>query len=346
MTVINNTVNKDSSLNIINKIFIATLPNGYFGLASASWKTINTDLIAKHLIKDGYNCTIVPVDKLLDITLNHNDIVIYTSSDEERIRAYLRDVLYIVSKKCTIVPSYETLLAHENKGFQQLLRNEKHFGDLEGNYSFDFDDLSSEFPYVYKQVTGAGSSGVSLIKDETNLKSVKKDDFKLTLKRKVINYARKIKLSTEDFSIYNYRNKGFNLYVTQEFIEGLSYDYKVLVFGNRYYILKRNVKKNDFRASGSGDFSFEDAPEILLSYAKNIYNTLDLPYASLDLAISNDKCKLIEYQGLNFGPYTLLESPGYYLDNGDDWSYVKDSSNLEENYSLALSFYIDNLKAQ
>ena len=57
--------------------------------------------------------------------LKQNDILIYTSFEQEEVRAYLKDVLYFVKDQCLLAPSYEILLAHENKGFQEAVRKKK-----------------------------------------------------------------------------------------------------------------------------------------------------------------------------------------------------------------------------
>lgn len=44
-----------------------------------------------------------------------------------------------------------------------------------------------------------------------------------------------------------YRNK----FILQSFIPDLANDWKKVIFGDKYYVLTRHVKKNDFRASGS-----------------------------------------------------------------------------------------------
>jgi glutathione synthase/RimK-type ligase-like ATP-grasp enzyme len=326
------------------KVFIATLPNGFFGSSGISWKSLSPEKISEKIKKDGNDVIVTQIDKLQNITLEKNDIVIYTSSDEQHIRAYIKDLMYIISKKCTIIPSYDALLAHENKGFQQLFRNEHNFGNVDGGYTFDADSLPRKFPYVYKKTTGAGSSGVSLIKKEKDLKKIKSRDFRISLKRKAINLARKLKLTKNEFEIYYYRNKGFNLAVYQEFIEDLSCDYKVLVFAEKFFVLKRDVRKNDFRASGSGLFKFDTPPEELLEFSEEIFKKIDTPYASLDVAIKNNECKLIEYQALNFGPYTLVNSPGYFIKKNLVWTYIEMESDLEENFSNALSVYIRNIE--
>jgi hypothetical protein len=324
----------------IKKIYIATLPNGYFGSSGTSWKSLDTKKISEALVKSGYVVIETMIDRLIDLELGKGDIVIYTSSDEINIRTYLKDVMYLISKRCPIIPNYESLLAHENKGFQQIYRQEKKFGNLNGGYIFDGDNLPDQLPYVYKSVTGAGSSGVSLVRSQNDLKKIQTKNFKISIKRILIKFYRKLTLSAGEFKIYGYRHKGFGLCVYQQFVDNLSHDYKVLIFGKRYFVLKRNVRKNDFRASGSGNFSFVTPPQIVLNFAKLIFEKINVPYISLDIAINNDTCVLIEYQALNFGPYTLTSSPGHYSLIDHKWIFSKGKIDLEESFSLALDEYI------
>lgn len=239
------------------------------------------------------------------------------------------------------MPRYELLLAHENKGFQELYRKHLKFGNLKGSYIFDFDQLPQSFPFVYKKVTGAGSSGVSLIKSKRDLKLIKRKDFSISIKRKLIKLVRKLSLNANEYSIYNYRHKGFNLAVTQEFVKGLLYDYKILVFGDKYYALKRNVRDGDFRASGSGNFEFNRCPDLVLNYSKEIFELLDTPFISLDVYINNNECGLIEFQAINFGPTTLTNSPGYYRKSDTSWEYIEEKSCLSSTFSYAILYFLN-----
>ena len=315
-------------------IYIATWPNGFFGSAGQSWISLNVQAIASHLEEFADKVQLITIKELPHIKLNKSDIVIYCSSDEENIRSYLKDIMYFVNKKCKIIPSYTALLAHENKGFQQLMRDEFDFGNLAGNYAFDIGDLVREKPYVIKKVTGAGSSGVSLIKNQKDEYSIKKSIFDVGIKRQ-----RKFVLKNNEYELYDYRHKGFALAVTQDFISGLSCDYKVLVFGSKFFVLGRDVRENDFRASGSGKLVFEDTPHIVLDFAKKIFEQLNEPYASLDIAVAGNEAHLIEYQILNFGPYTLLNSPGYYIYK-NNWKYFPEKSDLEDCFGYSLAKYI------
>ncbi len=319
------------------KIYIATLPNGFFGSTGQSWQSLDVNKVSSLL-----NCDseIITINDLMHIDFDKTDVVFYTSSDEENIRLYLRDIMYFINKKCRIIPSYDMLMSHENKGFQELYRTELGFGNLKGNYFFDIDDSNLPLPKILKTVSGAGSSGVFLIKDEKDLLNIKKKYFNISNKRKAIKLQRRIKLKANEFSIYNYRHKGFNRFVEQDFIPDLINDFKILVFGDRYYSLKRNIKKGDFRASGSGLFEHVKPPTETLDYAKSVFDEINSPYASLDIAQSPDGCHLIEFQGTNFSPGTLLKAPSRYVCINGEWVKEKNNQDLEENFAYALNFFM------
>lgn len=329
------------------KVYIASLPNGFFGSAGQSWLTLNLEKISNNLVSNEYKVIYTTIDQIPFLDLKSEDYLIYTSSDENHIRSYLKDIMYFANKKCTIVPNYESLLAHENKGFQQLFRAEKEFGNLSGGYHYDINALPLQRPLVFKLITGAGSSGVFLVKNDSDFKKVKSGFFSNSLKRNAIKQYRKHKLSADEYEIYNYRHTGFNNYVYQEFIEGLDCDYKILVFGQKYYGLRRQVREGDFRASGSGGFSFVEIPQSILDFAESIFKTLDVPYASLDVALTKqNECHLIEYQALNFGPYTLVNSTGYYSRNDELWFFTEQKSDLEQSFSLALFEFIQRKECE
>ncbi|WP_394186277.1 ATP-grasp domain-containing protein [Pseudoalteromonas tetraodonis] len=321
------------------KVYFVTWPNGFFGSAGASWKQLDIELLSKK-ISSKFEVEVVSINKILSCELKKQDIVIYNSSENREMRDYIKDVIYLVSKKANIVPSFDSLMAHESKGFQQLFRQEMYFGNLNGQYCVDLDDVHQKEPFVLKLVEGAGSSQVHLIKGNKDIHSIRRKYFKDSLVRKIKNIIRSTKLNKKQLDIYLYKYKAFTRIVTQDFIPGLESDYKVLVFGNKYYVLNRKVKKNDFRASGSGILNFIEPPMAVLDFAKSVFFKLDEPYASLDIAMSNEGCHLIEYQVLNFGPYTLVNSPGFYTENNGDWKFHKKTSELENEFSEALYEHI------
>lgn len=318
-------------------IYLLTMPDGAFGSAGQSWAKLDIDKIKENL---KFKILISDISEIGNIEFNDDDTLIYTSSENEAVRIYLKNSLYYIKDKVNIIPSYELLMAHEDKGFQEILKQEKKIGNLKGEYILDIPNRKIIFPKVLKTSQGAGSSGVFLVKNTSELKGIEKKFFKLDLKSKTIALQRKIKLTSHEYNIYQYRKKKFNLFVEQEFIAELQHDFKVLVFGDRYYVLKRSVRKNDFRASGSGNFEFTTPPIEVLNFAREISLILDNPYFSLDIAQSSNGCHLIEFQATNFGPYTLLNAPNRYIFDDTNWKVEKNCKDLELNYAYALNYYI------
>lgn len=321
-------------------IYLLTLPNGSFNSPGQSWKQLDLEKIQSQL---DYDLNIKTILDIQSLDLQPNDIIIYTSSENEIIRTYLKNNLFHLSCNTYLIPSYELLMAHEDKGFQEIIKRRKDFGDLKGQYFFDIEDNSLPFPKVLKTTQGAGSSGVFLVNKKDELKKIRSSFFKDGIKRRAINGQRKLKLKSSEYRIYKYTKKKFNLFVEQRFIPDLKHDFKVLVFGNRYFVLRRSIRKNDFRASGSGNFEFVDPPQQVLDYAKKIAKILDNPYLSLDIAQSDQGCHLIEFQATNFGPYTLLNAPYRYLDKDGKWLKEQNCKDLEANYAYALNYYLSNI---
>ena len=67
--------------------------------------------------------------------------------------------------------------------------------------------------------------------------------------------------------------------IIQTFIPGLQGDYKVLFFGDKYYMMYRKNREHDFRASGSGNFFPvpENDHEGLLNFARRVSKEIRLP---------------------------------------------------------------------
>jgi len=132
-------------------------------------------------------------------------------------------------------------------------------------------------------------------------------------------------------------------FIVQEFIPNLSNDWKVLVYWDKYFVLRRKNRPNDFRASGSGLFSFDETvDQRLLDAAREIRQIFDVPMISLDLSISNNRVVLIEFQFIYFGTSTLEESPYYYENDNGNWEKKLGESSLEDIYSYSIVSYIED----
>lgn len=322
------------------KIYFCSLPNGYFGSASNSWDTLSVERLASSFNTDIYDVEFISVTDILHINFNTKDVLIYTSFFNDEVRSYLKDILYFVKDECLVIPSYEILLAHENKGFQEVIRRRANIDNLQSDYVFDLEQIKLSPPFVLKTVGGSGSLGVELIKTDDELQGVKDKYSRVPIKRTMKNFIRSKQLPNENYQLYSYFYKPFKRFVTQSFVEDLSCDYRILIVANRLYAMRRDVRDGDFRASGSKKFRYNSAPTELLDYAEALFQKLNNPFISMDLALKDGKPYLIEFQGTNFGSSVIRKSSGYYVKQQDQWSFIEEAPLLEETLSLGLLNYV------
>ena len=134
-----------------------------------------------------------------------------------------------------------------------------------------------------------------------------------------------------------------NKFIIQEFVPNLHTEWKVLVYWNKIFILKRYTRKSDFRASGSGNFVFDkDFPIEILDYAFTIRESFDVPNVSLDICFDGKEFYLIEFQAIYFGTTTLVESPFYYQKVNSTWNCIDSKSELELVFVESIVKYIES----
>jgi RimK-like ATP-grasp domain. len=347
----------------MKKILMILDHNNIFKGSVPTESSLDVEKMVKKFNEEKYEVTITTYNDILKNIRNgkkyENHDIIYTSSETVEYKHYLDDILYILSEKNNLIPRYEIFRAHENKGFQELLKLKYNIFSNNGYPYASPNDIERDykklkFPLVYKTLNGACSKGVFKVDNKKELldvyDTVNHDDKSFLFKLKM---SIKKKFFNDNLRVFNkawYWFVGKNQYfVLQDFIPDLDGDWKVLVFNNKYYALKRSAKEGDFRASGSGLLDYEaKAPDLLLNFAKEIYDILDIPFISLDIAISKNKkgeenCHLIEFQGTHFGPVTLTESKRYYAKNKKTWNCIESRSNLEDEY---VSSYIEYINRQ
>lgn len=335
---------------VLSNVILAPIHTTFF--SGRGW--IGLDL---HMVKEAIEKKIDVKVTIIDFStltekiedLPENTAVIYTSSYSPSYRNYIKENVYFISRlrpDICLIPNLDMLYSHENKGFQELVKKRFKVNELGGFYFGDISDPFlqelTDFPYVVKLPEGAGSSNVALVKSFSQLRKYVSSKTKMNLinhikilvkpllvkdKSKLINYPKFLEVRTP--------------FVIQNFISDLEYDYKILIFGYKYYVLKRYVRKNDFRASGSGKFSFEKPSLELLEYASNIFDRFEVPCISLDIAEKKKSFFLIEFQGIGFGSITLTKSEGYYMKNDiGEWHYISGKSILETEYGVSIADFL------
>lgn len=198
---------------------------------------------------------------------------------------------------------------------------------------------TQDFPKVFKLRGGAGSINVKLLKSKREgLRYAKKafakgfkkyngwipfrDKFKKFTKGNesglnVIKAFGRMLIPTE-FMKYSPRERGY-LYI-QEFCAGNDSDIRVIVVGKRAFAIKRLVRENDFRASGSGHilYSKEEFDVRCIAMAFELNKKLKTQSLAIDFVFdSSDNPIIIEISyGWHVKGYDSC--PGYW-DNDLNW---------------------------
>ena len=340
---------------IKRKILLITDYQDRFGtryLAKPYRSGFDRNLVSRYFGERGYDTEFITPSGLWNSGRDFRSYhILYTSAEDKdaRYRSFLEDILLGLSNEgASIVPSFQYLRAHNNKVFFEIMRRsaglqEKVPGILESKVFGSYEELEREkhieFPVVLKSAAGYKGRGVFLASSESELKQyAKKAGRSKSLYNELKDFLRK------------FRHKGFrpesrfrNKFITQDFIPGLSNDYKVLVYLDRYYVLFRETRDNDFRASGSGKFSYpDDIPHALLDYSKKLFESFDVPHASFDIADDGTEFYLLEAQFVYFGTYTLEHSDVWYqIDENGKWIELAGKSVLEEGYCKSVVDYIE-----
>ncbi len=117
-----------------------------------------------------------------------------------------------------------------------------------------------------------------------------------------------------EFARQQSREKGYIYF--QNFIPDNNFDTRVVVINGEVAAAeKRFVRKGDFRASGSGDFSYENIDIKSIEIAFNIANKLGLKSVAFDFILDEMKNPLIVEISYGFGTSGISNVLGYWDKN-------------------------------
>lgn len=196
-----------------------------------------------------------------------------------------------------------------------------------------------DFPIVFKLKGGAGSSNVKLIKSKSQAKRLVKKSFGrgFSPSNRIANLQDRTSRFERERSLHAFiqiikgairvffPDKNTRLRQTekayvyfQDYIPDSDFDIRVVVIGNRAFAIKRLVRKNDFRASGSGIKIYD--PEMIskdyIQLAFNINDKLKMQSVAFDFIKTPQEILLLEFSYCwsldSFGKH-----PGYWTKNGD-----------------------------
>jgi glutathione synthase/RimK-type ligase-like ATP-grasp enzyme len=204
---------------------------------------------------------------------------------------------------------------------------------------------TTTLPLVFKLRGGAGSNNVSLIRTlDQGIKLINKafgsgfdnynriGDFNEVLTKwkknststyELLKSIRRIFVGTE-FSKTAGKERSY--FIVQEFIANNDHDIRIVVIGDKAFAIKRLVRKNDFRASGSGSIIYDknQIPRACISYSFEISKKLGLQCCAYDFVFDEDNTPLIVEINYGFAHRSYDGCDGYWL---DDFSYINEKIN-------------------
>lgn len=329
---------------------------------------LELDKIVRYLSEYQFETEISEFSRL-DMSRNfYGYYVLYASSEEKGLfyKEYIMDILlrlYLDGAK--LLPEIKYFRAHHNKVFAELLRTSFQNKILKRPLSISlghYDEYLIHkdeilYPCIIKTSSGSGSKGVRLARSADELEKHLKEMMRHTYRNQEFTWLRETGNKHPGYEIKKVIKKlkgekrcaipdepyRTNKIIIQEFIEGLTGDYKVIFLYGKYYVLSRKNRDNDFRASGSGKFHFpKEVSEInsILNFAYLVSKEIDQPFISMDIAQNEGGEYLIEFQCLYFGTYTVQFSNWYFEYNDGKWTKVETNSEIEKEYCRAIAEYI------
>ncbi len=345
----------------MKKLYVLTGYSDFIGQTRKPWVSIDTGAFIQELQKLGYEVLKHSFHDVINGKVDIRDsLVFYSFSHRDNLRHYIRDCLmYLQTQGNTIIPSFELFCCHENKGWQELLKRKLGIHSLDYHYFSSKRELAGydlKFPLVFKTLTGSNSTGVALVHTKADvLRELARHEPKVGLGQKLDFWRRRNLRKHKQFPGYPNYDLAMDAalyqdyispeipFVLQEFIPGLTYDYRVIVLGNQYYISKRHTKAGDFRASGAKLFDFAiPNPEPVLDMAKSLFETFNAPFLSIDLGEdASGKIFLFEYQALHFGINAIVRGNGYYRLEQGIWTFHEERPAFEQSLARGLSLYLN-----
>lgn len=189
----------------------------------------------------------------------------------------------------------------------------------------------TDYPKVWKLKGGAGSTNVQLVRTKNEAqKKIKKafgkgfsqfnrrGYFKERIRKYKSgqdNFIGVLKglgrfIFTPDFANKYGREKGYVYF--QDFIPNNNSDTRIVVVSDKAAGEKRYSRKNDFRASGSGDFDYKNIELSAVKLAFKTVSQLKLQSVAFDFIFDEKKRPLIVEMSYGFGTKGISNVPGYW----------------------------------
>lgn len=278
-------------------------------------------------------------DPLFWLQIEKVDAFIYRWAHTDYHHQHAETIIPVIEnfyqKPC--FPDWNTCWHYDDKVKQSLMLSAKGFPACKSNVFWDRKSADEwiaahdNFPLVFKLKTGSGSLQVKLLEDKKRAKRYIK---KMFSKGITTNYQG-ILNTYKTFNYNNYKTLKFfaktlllshfriqyaqswikqkNYFYVQEFYKGNEYDTRVQITGKRAFAFVRYNRPDDFRASGSNNWSL-DHGKIDMEFVKiafEISRTFKFQSMAYDFIYDENRKPVIVEISYCFGDYPEF-SNGYW----------------------------------
>ena len=266
-------------------------------------------------------------------------------------------------------PDFETYWPYEDKIREYYLLKSGDFPIIDSRIFWNIEPAESylretSFPVIAKLPKGASSSNVVMLnshedgkkitsqvfnkgvmshhlKSSTNLSSFRKKGlfkFGKTSFRTFLLKVGAIK-DKSDFPEWQIQKDAI---MFQKYLPGNTFDTRVTVIGSRALAFRRFVRKNDFRASGSGNFDLdhEKVDTRCVEIAFTISRKFNFTTMAYDFIYDKDNKPYINEISYCFVDWIVHSCPGYW----DEQLVWHEGRNWPQYYQLSDFIQIENLK--
>jgi glutathione synthase/RimK-type ligase-like ATP-grasp enzyme len=348
--------------NVKKQLYILTDADGHFHLSMPDLVRFESMDVGKMVrLFEGYGFE-VRVRKFHELALDPalaGTYIVYQTSEKRGLfyKRYIEDIVYALEMLGAIpLPRFAYLKAHHNKVYSEMLRSSFRNPDLKtlsarwfGSEEEALMEMPRKYPVVMKSAAGSGSDGVFLARNEDEYlhcarlishvvvgpdwTTVAKLGIKEIIRRSLAFAVPRFRLNDPPVR---------ESILVQAFVPDLKGDYKVLYYGGKYFLLYRQNREGDFRASGGGKlFEVPEAEqEGLLDFAKLCVEEIKFPMIGIDVAFDGSRYHLLEFQMIHLGPYTMQAAKYWHTWEDGGWVRHEGKADVEEEYCRSIAEFM------
>ena len=269
-----------------------------------------------------------------------NGLMWHWAQWDSRAIIFARQLTYALEHKgIKVFPNSKTCWHFDDKVGQKYLLESMDAPLVPSYVFYDKKEASdwaenTEFPKVFKLRGGAGSVNVKLIRDKKQAlsfirrafgKGFRATDRLNHLQDRFLRYNREKDLAALVYVLKGFvrlvlpryddamrvRDKGY--FYFQDYIPNNKYDIRVIVIGEKAFAIKRMIRKNDFRASGSGNIHYEkkEIPLECVGLSFEVTKKLSAQCLAFDYIFDRGAPMIVEIS-YGFAHDAYLNCPGYW----------------------------------